>query len=59
MIIENTPESVREAKVLLGLPIDTRVGFVRRSLNGGPVELYPMIQVGDRIWTVGDEVLPV
>lgn len=52
MIIENTPESVLEAKKLLGLPADYRIGFVRRD-----GELLPCIMLSDgRRFTVGDEV---
>lgn len=57
MILENTPESVKAAKQLLGLSPDERIGFVRREVDGTP-EYQPMIQIGDRTWYVGDEVLP-
>ena len=57
MKLENSVESVKAAKQLLGLSPDTGVGFVRREVDG-TLEYQPMIQIGDRTWYVGDEVLP-
>lgn len=54
MILEDTPESVRQAKQLLGIPVDAGIGF-RRNADG---VLQPYLEQGDRHWYVGDEVLP-
>lgn len=57
MIIENSVESVKEAKQLLGLPAEASVGFVRREWHG-KLEYQPVIEAKGRTWYVGDEVLP-
>lgn len=53
MKLENTVESVLEAKQLLGIPLDQKVGF-RKEADG---QYTPFLEKEGKRWYVGDEVV--
>ena len=56
MIIEDTRESILEAKRLLGIPADSPVGFLRRVNAAGVLKYQPVLDWKGVRYQVGDEI---
>ena len=56
MIIEDTRESILEAKRLLGIPANSPVGFIGRVNAAGVMKYQPVLDWKGVRYQVGDEI---